>query len=53
MGVKAFNDSTLPSFLGSGLICFHALSSAYLNSPTCTKQAGAVICILRQGEGST
>lgn len=21
--MKAFNDSTLPSFLGSGLICFH------------------------------
>lgn len=50
---KAFNDSTLLSFLGSDLICYHALSSTCLNSPTFTKQASAVTCILQQGERST
>lgn len=33
--MKAFNDSTLPSFLGSGLICFHL------------QQASAVTCALQ------
>lgn len=50
---KAINDSTLLSFLGLDLICFHALSSTCLNSPTFIKQANAVTCILQQGERST
>lgn len=53
MEIKAFNDSTLLSFLGSDLICFHALPSVCLNSLTFTKQANAVTCILQQGRKGT
>lgn len=34
--MKAFNESTLPSFLGSGVICFHL------------QQASTVTCVLQQ-----
>lgn len=53
MEIKAFDDSTLLSFLGSDLTCFHALSSVCLNFVTFTKQANAVTCILQQRRRGT